>query len=110
MCPVIIVADIDRGGVFAHLFGTLALLSESEQNRVKGFVINRFRGDIRLLQSGLDWLEEKTGKPVIGVLPYLHGFDLEAEDAITANQVVGPAGQTQCCGASVYPHQQPYRF
>ncbi|MCV5639091.1 AAA family ATPase, partial [Escherichia coli] len=59
--PVIIVADIDRGGVFAHLYGTLALLSESEQARVKGFVINRFRGDIRLLQSGLDWLEEKTG-------------------------------------------------
>jgi len=87
--PVIIVADIDRGGVFAHLFGTLALLSESEQARVKGFVINRFRGDISLLESGLDWLEEKTGKPVIGVLPYLHGFNLEAEDAITAEQVSG---------------------
>ncbi|NOH81104.1 cobyric acid synthase [Vibrio sp. RE86] len=85
--PVIIVADIDRGGVFAHLYGTLALLSESEQARVKGFVINRFRGDISLLQSGLDWLEEKTGKSVIGVLPYLHGFDLEAEDAINAEQV-----------------------
>ncbi|WP_423840520.1 cobyric acid synthase [Vibrio mytili] len=84
--PVIIVADIDRGGVFAHLFGTLALLSESEQARVQGFVINRFRGDIRLLQSGLDWLEEKTGKPVLGVLPYLHGFNLEAEDAITTQQ------------------------
>ncbi|CAH0526902.1 Cobyric acid synthase [Allocatenococcus thiocycli] len=84
--PVIIVADIDRGGVFAHLYGTLALLSESEQARVKGFVINRFRGDIRLLQSGLDWLEEKTGKPVLGVLPYLHGFNLEAEDAITNQQ------------------------
>ena len=84
--PVIIVADIDRGGVFAHLYGTLALLSESEQARVKGFVINRFRGDIRLLQSGLDWLEEKTGKPVLGVLPYLHGFNLEAEDAITEQQ------------------------
>ncbi|EGQ8032027.1 cobyric acid synthase [Vibrio parahaemolyticus] len=84
--PVIIVADIDRGGVFAHLYGTLALLSESEQARVKGFVINRFRGDIRLLQSGLDWLEEKTGKPVLGVLPYLHGLNLEAEDAITAQQ------------------------
>lgn len=83
---VIIVADIDRGGVFAHLYGTLALLSESEQARVKGFVINRFRGDIRLLQSGLDWLEEKTGKPVLGVLPYLHGLNLEAEDAITAQQ------------------------
>lgn len=86
--PVIIVADIDRGGVFAHLYGTLALLSESEQNRVQGFVINRFRGDLALLQSGLDWLEEKTGKPVIGVLPYLHGFDLEAEDAITNSQVL----------------------
>lgn len=84
--PVIIVADIDRGGVFAHLYGTLALLSESEQARVKGFVINRFRGDISLLQSGLDWLEEKTGKPVLGVLPYLHGFNLEAEDAITEQQ------------------------
>ncbi|KJY83854.1 cobalamin biosynthesis protein CobQ [Vibrio galatheae] len=85
--PVIIVADIDRGGVFAHLYGTLALLSESEQQRVKGFVINRFRGDISLLQPGLDWLEQKTGKPVFGVLPYLHGFDLEAEDAINAQQV-----------------------
>ncbi|ENM5853581.1 cobyric acid synthase [Vibrio mimicus] len=86
--PVIIVVDIDRGGVFAHLYGTLALLSESEQARVKGFVINRFRGDIALLQSGLDWLEQKTGKPVIGVLPYLHGFDLEAEDAISAHQTL----------------------
>lgn len=84
--PVIIIADIDRGGVFAHLYGTLELLSESEQARVKGFVINRFRGDIRLLQSGLDWLEEKTGKPVLGVLPYLQGFNLEAEDAITEQQ------------------------
>ncbi|WP_404974069.1 cobyric acid synthase [Vibrio campbellii] len=84
--PVIIIADIDRGGVFAHLYGTLALLSESEQARVKGFVINRFRGDIGLLESGLDWLEEKTGKPVLGVLPFLHGLNLEAEDAITAEQ------------------------
>ncbi|OAN12975.1 cobyric acid synthase CobQ [Photobacterium jeanii] len=85
--PVIIVADIDRGGVFAHLYGTLALLSESEQARVKGFVINRFRGDVKLLESGLDWLEEKTGKPVLGVLPYLHGLMLEAEDAINSQQV-----------------------
>ncbi|UGA57822.1 cobyric acid synthase [Vibrio sp. VB16] len=85
--PVIIVADIDRGGVFAHLYGTLALLSESEQNRVVGFVINRFRGDIALLVNGLEWLEEKTGKPVIGVLPYLHGLMLEAEDAIDVSQL-----------------------
>ncbi len=86
-CPVILIADIDKGGVFAHLVGTLALLSESEQARVVGFVINRFRGDIALLQSGLDWLEQKTGKPVLGVLPYLHGLHLEAEDAIACEQV-----------------------
>lgn len=85
--PVIIVADIDRGGVFAHLVGTLDLLSPTEQARVKGFVINRFRGDIKLLESGLDWLEERTGKPVIGVIPFLHGLNLEAEDAITADQI-----------------------
>ncbi|WP_211357712.1 cobyric acid synthase, partial [Denitratisoma oestradiolicum] len=59
--PVILVADIDRGGVFAHLVGTLDLLSPSEQARIKGFVINRFRGDIALLQPGLDWLEQRTG-------------------------------------------------
>ena len=85
-CPVIIVADIDRGGVFAHLVGTLDCLSASEQSRVVGFVINRFRGDISLLQSGLDWLEEKTAKPVLGVLPYLNNFYLDAEDAIARSQ------------------------
>lgn len=86
-CPVILVADIDRGGVFAQLVGTLELLSESEQARVKGFIINRFRGDISLLTSGLEWLEKKTGKPVLGVLPYLQDFHLEAEDAINTQQV-----------------------
>lgn len=87
-CPVIIIADIDKGGVFAHLVGTLALLSESEQARVQGFVINRFRGDLSLLQSGLDWLEEYTGKPVLGVLPYLHDLALDAEDALVVNNQV----------------------
>ncbi len=87
-CPVIIIADIDKGGVFAHLVGTLALLSESEQARVKGFVINRFRGDISLLQSGLDWLEQKTNKPVLGVLPYIHDLALDAEDAISVKNIV----------------------
>jgi adenosylcobyric acid synthase len=80
--PVILIGDIDRGGVLAHLSGTLDLLSASERERVKGLVINRFRGDIGLLQSGLDWLEQHTRKPVLGVLPYLHGLFLDAEDAL----------------------------
>lgn len=86
--PVVIVADIDRGGVFAHLYGTLALLSPSEQKRVVGFIINRFRGDLALLQPGLDWLEKRTGKPVLGVIPYIHNLHLEAEDAIDAHQSI----------------------
>ena len=81
-CPVILVADIDRGGVFAHIVGTLSCLSESERARTIGFVINRFRGDISLLEPGLDWLEAQTGKPVLAVLPYLHGLFLDAEDAV----------------------------
>ncbi|MEW6025364.1 MAG: cobyric acid synthase [Pseudomonadota bacterium] len=85
-CPVILVADIDRGGVFAHIVGTLACLSESERARIVGFVINRFRGDIALLQPGLDWLERETGKPVLAVLPYLHGLYLDAEDAVQPAQ------------------------
>jgi adenosylcobyric acid synthase len=85
-CPVILVADIDRGGVFAHIVGTLACLSESEKNRIIGFVINRFRGDIKLLEPGLEWLEAQTGKPVLAVLPYLHGLFLDAEDAVQAVQ------------------------
>ena len=91
--PVILVADIDRGGVFAHLVGTLDLLSPSEQARIKGFVINRFRGDIGLLQSGLDWLEARTGKPVLGVLPYLHGLMLDAEDAIATHSEAKPGAR-----------------
>jgi adenosylcobyric acid synthase len=82
-CPVVLIADIDRGGVFAHIVGTLALLAPSERKRVIGFVINRFRGDIAMLQLGLDWLEKETGKPVLGVLPYLHNLHIEAEDVVS---------------------------
>lgn len=85
-CPVILIADIDRGGVFAQIVGTLDLISETERKRVVGFVINKFRGDVALLQPGLDWLEERTGKPVLGVLPYLQGLDIAAEDAINTDQ------------------------
>ena len=87
-CPVIIVADIDRGGVFAHIIGTLDCLSESERNRIVGFVINRFRGDVSLLQPGLDWLEEKTGKPVLAVMPYLMGLHLDSEDSVSLSETL----------------------
>ncbi len=102
--PVVLVADIDRGGVFAHLVGTLELLSPSEQARVRGFVINRFRGDIGLLQSGLAWLEERTGRPVFGVMPYLHGLFLDAEDALAdkAGDVAAGEGALRVV-APVYP-------
>ena len=102
-CPVILIADIDRGGVFAHLVGTLELLSPSEQARVKGFVINRFRGDIGLLESGLDWLEQRTGKPVLGVLPYLHGLMLDAEDAIATSTVNAKKAPKLKIVAPAYP-------
>ncbi len=90
-CPVVIVADIDRGGVFAHLVGTLDCLSDEERALVRGFVINRFRGDRALLRSGEDWLERRTGLPVFGVLPMLKGLHLDAEDAIQTGQ--SSAGQ-----------------
>ena len=91
-CPVILVGDIDRGGVFAQFVGTLALLSPSEQARLTGFLVNRFRGDISLLQPGLDWLEGHTGKKVYGVLPYLHGLYLEAEDSLSRDVAPAEAG------------------
>ena len=69
--PVILTADIDRGGVFAQIVGTLACLSKAEQAQIAGFIINRFRGDITLFKEGVDWIEKKTGKPVFGVLPWV---------------------------------------
>ena len=80
--PVLLVGDIDRGGVFAQLYGTVALLDEEEQNLVKGTVINKFRGDVEILRPGLKMLEDLTHKPVVGVLPYLK-VDIEDEDSLT---------------------------
>jgi adenosylcobyric acid synthase len=81
-CPVLLVGDIDRGGVFAQFVGTLALLAPAERARTHGFVVNRFRGDRSLLDPGLEWLERETGKRVFGVLPFLDGLQLDAEDAL----------------------------
>lgn len=80
--PVIIVGDIDRGGVFASLAGTIMLLDEDEKARVKGMVINKFRGDVKILEPGLKMIEDITHKPVLGVLPYLH-IDVDDEDSLS---------------------------
>ncbi|HEX2083620.1 MAG TPA: cobyric acid synthase, partial [Xanthomonadaceae bacterium] len=76
------VGDIDRGHVIAALVGAHAVLDVRDRARIRGFIVNKFRGDVRLLDPGLRFLEERTGKPVLGVLPYLHGLHLEAEDAL----------------------------
>ncbi|MFD3591265.1 cobyric acid synthase [Nocardia sp. NPDC058640] len=80
--PVLVVGDIDRGGVLAHLFGTVAVLEPEDQQLISGFIINKFRGDVSLLQPGLDQLTALTGRPTLGVLPFAEGLWLDAEDSL----------------------------
>ncbi len=90
--PTVVVADIDRGGVFASLFGTLALLSADDQSLVSAFVINRFRGEVSLLDPGLVALQRLTGRPTLGVLPWLPGLALDAEDSLALDSPVASGG------------------
>lgn len=84
--PVILVADIHRGGVFAQIVGTLECLKPAQRDLVKGFIINRFRGDIRLFENGVTWIERKTGKKVFGVLPWYNHIHIEPEDSVVIEQ------------------------
>ncbi|HHT9128944.1 MAG TPA: cobyric acid synthase, partial [Candidatus Wujingus californicus] len=81
--PVLLVTDIDRGGAFAWIVGTLELLTTSERDRVKGIVFNKFRGDKSILKPGLDMLENRINKPALGVIPYMHNLDVDDEDSVS---------------------------
>ena len=80
--PVVVVGDIDRGGVLAAMYGTLALLDEPDQARIRGWIVNKFRGDLSLLRPGLRMLEERTARPVLGTMPFLYDVWLDGEDAL----------------------------
>jgi adenosylcobyric acid synthase len=92
--PVLLVGDVDRGGIFAQLLGTQALLTEAERRRLKGFIVNKFRGERELFEDGVRLLEERSGLPVLGVVPYLHDHGLAAEDAVTLEETAGAGGRT----------------
>ncbi|NCO23680.1 MAG: cobyric acid synthase CobQ [Candidatus Infernicultor aquiphilus] len=85
-CPVLLVADIDKGGAFAWVVGTLELLTIKERNRIRGIIINKFRGDKEILQPGLNYLERKTKKPVLGIIPYFRDIQIEEEDSVNSEK------------------------
>ncbi|SDK86364.1 cobyric acid synthase [Streptomyces indicus] len=99
--PVVVVGDIDRGGVFASFFGTTALLAKEDQELVAGYLVNKFRGDVSLLEPGLDMLKSLTGRETYGVLPYAHGLGIDEEDglrvslrgAVRESEVAPPVGE-----------------
>ncbi len=88
--PVVLVGDIERGGVFASLVGTLELLPAEDREKIKGFIINRFRGDAGLLAPGLEFLEKRTGLPIIGVVPFIEGLCLQEEDSVNIKEIRRP--------------------
>ncbi len=90
--PVLLVADIDRGGVFAQIVGSLDIIPEEDRRRVRGFVINRFRGDAALFDDGIAWIERRTALPVLGLVPYFRHIEIESEDGMPLDTVIDPPG------------------
>lgn len=94
-CPVLLVADIDKGGALASVVGTLELLDPEDRARVAGILINKFRGDVRLFQPAVDYLEKKTGIPVLGIIPYFQGFRIQEEDTIPEATMIAGAKRVE---------------
>ena len=88
--PVILVADIDRGGVFAQILGTLDVISKKDRQRVKGVIINRFRGDPALFRTGIEFIEKKADIPVLGLIPYFHHIQIDSEDGVPLDALIDP--------------------
>lgn len=88
--PVILVADIDRGGVFAQIIGTLDIIPKEDRQRVEGIIINRFRGDASLFKTGIEFIEDKTGLPVLGLVPYFRHIQIDSEDGVPLDTVIDP--------------------
>lgn len=104
--PVILVADIHRGGVFAQIVGTLECLEAPQREQIKGVVINRFRGDIDLFKDGMDWIASRIRRPVFGVLPWFSEFKIEDEDSVVIEKVADhtPNQEDACIGVVRLPH------
>jgi adenosylcobyric acid synthase len=108
--PVILVGDIEKGGVFASLVGTLQLLESEDRKRVIGVIINKFRGDVTLLQPGLTWFEEYTGVPILGVVPYIDNLLIEAEDSVVLNNYTSKRDATKEIDIAVIRHPMISNF
>jgi adenosylcobyric acid synthase len=107
--PVLLVGDIDRGGVFASIVGTLELLDDIDRDLVRGLIINKFRGDVSLLKPGLDFLEKRSGRPVLGVVPFFKGLRIAQEDSVWLEEQRDPAGTNGLHVAVIgLPHMSNY--